>query len=348
MRKPMIILLHTGYWLLYFLLVTIFLLSMIKVRPHGWEFTRVLLLSPFTIFSFLPAILGFYSYYTMLFDRWLIRKKLLTCLAFGLLFALTAGVITSVILGLSSFNASGKLHFRQTVSMSVFLLLLAGIHGIIGLVLKGFIRWYGDIRLKEELQRRQYATELALIKSQINPHFLFNTINNIDVLIGKDPEKASLFLNKLSGIIRFMLYETRTELVPLSKELDYLDAYLDLQRIRSANLDFVRYTLQGQPDNLMIAPMLLIAYIENAFKHAANKREGPVVQIDINITADQIFFRCENSYLRNGIQDGTYGGLGNELLQRRLELLYPRRHQLLVADNAGIYSVQLTLETNED
>jgi len=346
MRKPMIVLLHLGYWFLYLLLITTILLALPKTRPPMEHLGQVLFFSPLAVFALLPGVLGFYSYYLILFDRWLIRKRLWACLLWGILFVLVAGGLTTLLLSFP-LNALGYLRFPQTFFMGLFLSMLAGIHGVIGLVLKGFIRWYGDIRFKEELQRRHHETELALIKSQINPHFLFNTINNIDVLIGRDPAKASLFLNKLSGIMRFMLYETRTEKVPLSKELGYIDAYLDLQRIRSANQDFVRYALRGEPGNLMIAPMLLIAYIENAFKHAANKREGPVVQIGIDITADNIAFRCENRYQRNGVKDDVYCGLGNELLQRRLELLYPGRHTLNLSDEGGLYSVQLILDTHD-
>ncbi|WP_162903089.1 sensor histidine kinase [Taibaiella koreensis] len=347
MRRSVIVLLHTCYWLLYLLLITTILLALPKTRPPLEHLAQVLFFSPFAAFALLPGVLGFYSYYLVLFDRWLMRKRLLACVVWGILFALVAGGIATFLLSFP-LNALGQLRFPQSFFMGIFLCMLAGIHGIIGLVLKGFIRWYGDIRIKEELQRRHHETELALIKSQINPHFLFNTINNIDVLIGKDPVKASLFLNQLSGIMRYMLYETRTEKVPLAKELDYIEAYLDLQRIRSANRDFVQYNLQGDPGNHMIAPMLLIAYIENAFKHAAGKREGPAVQISVGISAERIEFRCDNYYQRNGVRDEVYSGLGNELLQRRLELLYPGRHRLSLSDQSDLYSVQLILDNHED
>ena len=115
----------------------------------------------------------------------------------------------------------------------------AFVNGIIGLVIRGFISWFNDIKIKESLSQKNFEMELNLIKSQINPHFLFNTLNNIDVLIEKDPPKASLYFNKLSAIMRFMLYETKTDKIPLAKELDYITQYIDLQKIRHANPDFV-------------------------------------------------------------------------------------------------------------
>lgn len=343
----MIVLLHAGYWLLYILLVSTYLLAMPRIRPPMAEVGPVIFWSPFTIFYLMPGVLGFYSFYTILFERWLIRKQLLMCLVMSIVLAVASGILTTLVLYIPHFN-TGHLRFPQVMWMALFLGVLAGIHGIIGLVLKGFIRWYGEIRLKEELQQRNHETELALIKSQINPHFLFNTINNIDVLIEKDAAKASLFLNKLSGIMRFMLYETRSEKIPLIKELGYIDEYLDLQRIRSANANFVQYEVQGDPGNLMIAPMILISYIENAFKHAALKREGVVVEISLDIKASGIKFCCANKYTHNGVTEGPYKGLGNELLRRRLELLYPEKHRLDISDLAGVYTVTLTLDTYED
>ncbi len=114
--------------------------------------------------------------------------------------------------------------------------------------------------------------ELALVKSQINPHFLFNTINNIDVLISKDAERASAYLNKLSDIMRFMLYETKPAKIPLPKELTYIEKFIELQKIRTTNEHYVNYSIKGDTANFMIPPMLLISFIENAFKYADNKK----------------------------------------------------------------------------
>jgi two-component system, LytTR family, sensor kinase len=348
MKKSFIYLLHTGYWLLYGLLISTFVLLMAKGRLSWHELWTSLFLSPLALFCFLPGVLGFYSFYTILFDHFLIRKKHFAFAGFAVVFALAAGMITTVLLALPIAHWMGRTALKEQLLMSVFLAMLAAIHGIIGLVLKGFISWYADIKLKEELNNRNYETELALVKSQINPHFLFNTINNIDVLIEKDATKASLYLNKLSGLMRFMLYETKTDRIPLQKELDYIEEYIALQRIRTANSEYVQYTLQGEPGNRMIAPMLFIAYIENAFKHAAPRKEGHAVNITLCIGSDTILFRCENKYQRATSVNSGHNGLGNELLQRRLALLYPGKHTLDISDQEGIYKVNLTLSTHEN
>lgn len=348
MKKPVIYLLHMGYWLLYGLLMSTFISFIGKGHLSWHELWTTLFFSPLALFCFLPGILGFYSFYTILFNYFLVKKKHLALVGMCIVFALAAGLITTLLLALPLTHWMGHPTLREQLFMAVFLALLATIHGIIGLVLKGFISWYGDIKLKEELNKRNYETELALVKSQINPHFLFNTINNIDVLIEKDATKASLYLNKLSGIMRFMLYETKADRIPLQKELDYIEEYIALQRIRTANSSYVQYTLQGDPGNMMIAPMLFIAYIENAFKHAAPRKEGHAVSITLSIDQGTINFGCENKYQRTSEVNGIHNGLGNELLQRRLALLYPGKHTLDISDQEGNYKANLTLRTHEN
>ncbi len=113
---------------------------------------------------------------------------------------------------------------------------IAFANGVLALVIRGFITFYGEIRLKEDLKRQNAELELALIKSQISPHFLFNTLNNIDVLIEKDAfARASSYLNKLSDILRFMLYETKTDRISIGEELRYIREYIELQMIRTAH-----------------------------------------------------------------------------------------------------------------
>jgi two-component system LytT family sensor kinase len=228
--------------------------------------------------------------------------------------------------------------------MLAFMSILCMIHGIIALVIKGFINWYGDIKVKEALKQQNFETEMALIKSQLNPHFLFNTINNIDVLIEKDATKASPYLNKLSDIMRFMLYEAKTDTIPLDTELAYISKYIDLQKIRNANKAFVQFDISGSAGSLRIAPMLFVPFIENAFKHTTNKKEENAIVVRIDIKEKQLEFYCRNSFAKNHLNNEEAGGLGNELITKRLNLLYPGRHQLRVSEDKEEYVVKLTIE----
>jgi len=343
MKKLFVVLLHTGYWFLYLLLIA----AMIRITGRiGAHRSVGLLLS--TIFqpplvwgAISPAVLSFYTYYFFIFPRFLQRKRfaglLLSC-------AVVVLLLSALSLRLIILQSPLKKAFSpgELLAMLLFLFFVCLVHGVIALIMKGFVSWYGDIRWKEQLIKRNDEMELALIKSQMNPHFLFNTLNNIDVLIGKDPHLASAYLNKLSDIMRFMLYETRAEKIPLEKELLYIGKYIDLQKIRTSNPGYIQYSVEGAPEGWIIAPMLFMPFIENAFKHADNKKTA-AIRLSLRIERDTLHFHCENSYGHQQEKGHDHSGLGNDLIQKRLKLLYPDHHVLDIADENMIYKAKLML-----
>jgi len=348
MKRSFVIALHIGYWILYLLLILLLMLFMqagiIKNGAHG--IIRGLMIM--SIFTIIPALAGFYIFYALLFDRYLSQKRMAALCLAGLLTILMAGFTGFAGLNILTKGMILRHNGLKEISLIVsFMSILALIHGIIAMVMKGFITWYGDIKIKEQLQQQNFETELALVRSQLSPHFLFNTINNIDVLIEKDAVTASAYLNKLSDIMRFMLYETKTERIPLQKELTYIEKYIDLQKIRSANQNFVQYSTTGNTGEWMIAPMLFIPFIENAFKHSVNKRSDQTVVISITATKESLSFYCGNRYTEKQAGKET-GGLGNALIQKRLNLLYPGRHSLKTAGENNVYKVHLSIYRNED
>jgi two-component system, LytTR family, sensor kinase len=345
MSKSVLALIHIGYWLLYFLLLLLIHFSL-RVGAAGGE----LLLDYkfyifFGVFTIIPAILGFYSFYTALFSRFLSKKKILLLFLVGFLTAYGCGFIGVVVMILLSWAKLGlpvmTTEWSPAFELSIFTFIIALLNGGMGLIIRGFIRWYIELKWKEELSKKNFETELALVKSQLDPHFLFNTINNIDVLIGKDADKASAYLNKLSEMMRFMLYETKTDKIPLQKELDYLQRYIDLQKIRHADPDFVHFELYGEAEELEIAPMVLIPLVENAFKFADGVKGKEAIVVKINIEGDQLRFNCSNRYLSVRPQT-RFGGLGNSLMAKRLDLLYPQA-QLQFSDDGARYAVNLNL-----
>ena len=185
---------------------------------------------------------------------------------------------------------------------------------------------------------------MALVKAQLDPHFLFNTLNNIDVLLLDDPVVASTYLNKLSDILRFMLYETKTETILLEKEIEYIEKYIELQKIRTSNLNYINFQVTGTPGLKTIAPMVFIQFIENAFKHTTNKKIDHAINVQIFIEKETIRFVCENKFdsHRKLKQEGN--GLGNELIQRRLNLIYPEKHTLELSNHCNLYTVNLTIQ----
>jgi two-component system, LytTR family, sensor kinase len=342
MKKYIVVLLHLGYWFMYSFMVLVILEAFYRGKTPSLNeaiYSPAVLIN--ILLAFLPALIGFYFFYTILFEKFLSKEKFLSFLLAVLLISEIAPIIAEIS-AYAIFN--GVLKNVQNIRfLNPALSLVTLVSGTIGLVMKGFIRWYGDIKIKVELNKKNYETELALMKAQINPHFLFNTINNIDVLIQKDPSKASEYLNKLSDIMRFMLYETKSEKITLVKELSYIEKYIELQKIRTTNVNYVKYEVKGNAGNLLIEPMLFIPFIENAFKHSENKRIENAIKICFVIEKDKIKFECENAYVEDKQLKLEHSGLGNELIDRRLVLLYPGRHTFEVINKDGIYNVNVLI-----
>ncbi|WP_259016427.1 sensor histidine kinase [Emticicia fluvialis] len=353
MKKIVVMALHAGYWILYLFLLFIIILCLqvgakMKTIPLFTDFSFTVFMASFTL---LPAILGFYVFYHLLFDKFLIRRNILLLFVTGILAAIGISFFSAAVMSVLHNYKIGPGVFSENyvaiVTILTVITIIAILNGGMGLLTRGFIRWYAELKWKEELTRKHFEMELALIKSQISPHFLFNTLNNIDVLITKNAGQASLYLNKLSGIMRFMLYETKTERILLSRELINIEQYIDLQRIRTANPNYVIFRVAGRADQVEISPMILLPFIENAFKHADNKKNENVIRISIEVKEQALIFDCENRYSVSGLKQ-EYGGLGNELISKRLELLYPGRHTLAINKTTDIYSVKLELSIYED
>jgi len=351
LKRSLIILLHVGYWLLYLLLIFIFatFLKINAQRVAAKEFNFMLeFFKAMGSLAVLPAVISFYTFYFTLFNRFLAKRRIGALTISAIITAAISGIAGAICITLveGKFRIS-TYDISPLLQIILFMSLLALIHGIIALVMRGFIHWYNDIRVKEELEQKNLQSELALVKSQLNPHFLFNTINNIDVLIEKDQQKASLYLNKLSDILRFLLYETSAETVTLQKELEYIGKYIDLQKIRYSNTNFVQYSVEGDPGDLRIATMLFIPFIENAFKHSVHRKKDAGIIIRISISNEAIIFYCVNHYTDAPLMAEEAGGLGNELIQKRLQLLYPQKHELSISKEPGSYKVQLTIQPGD-
>jgi two-component system, LytTR family, sensor kinase len=350
MKRIAVILLQAAYWAMYVLLSLFIIWASLNFNsPARHHFWRLVWHAPALIASIVPAVSGFYIFYTVLFSRFLKRKRLLLLLVSAVGVSLCLAIGTLFLISVL-FSRRLDLPVTWDSAMEIAVIgLIAFVNGVLGLVMKGFISWYSDIRLKEELNRKNFEMELALIKSQISPHFLFNTLNNIDVLIEKDPILASGYLNKLSDILRFMLYETKTAQIPIGKELGYIEKYIALQRIRVSNPDAIRFLVEGQTGRLMVEPMLFMPFIENAFKHAEKKSDNAIL-IRFVLGAGTIVFACENKYnpnipVRPDSDRGrdSDGGLGDSLIRRRLSLLYPGRHTLETDAGEELYKTKLTL-----
>jgi two-component system LytT family sensor kinase len=345
MKKSIVILMHIGYWTMYLFLVTMLFMALKINNPQATlqNMGVSFLFSPLSFGAIIPGLLGFYASYLLLFNRYLVTKKMLLLILAVVSLSILFSIITQLIIYVVFAGKGVNWTFETCISMGTFLAFISVVHSTTGFIMQGFIKWFEDIKLKADLNKRNYETELALLKSQINPHFLFNTINNIDMLITRDATSASAYLNKLSDIMRFMLYETKTERIPLNKELTYIEKFIELQKIRTTNQHYINYNVKGDVTNVMIPPMLFIPFIENAFKHTENKKTENAININLDIEKSRIIFRCENSFNPNSQlkQDGN--GLGSELIRKRLTLMYPDKHTLAITNNNELYKVELTI-----
>lgn len=201
----------------------------------------------------------------------------------------------------------------------------------------------GELLRDEHLRRVQ--SENGLLKSQLNPHFLYNTLNNIDALIWVSPEKASEALLKLSFLMRYMTYKASRKMVPALDEANYISEFVELQRIRLNNPLAIDCTLSIANDAPMIAPMLLIPFVENAFKHATERDRDGAIRIRFSAHAGGFEFESENeSDSSKPISKDWESGVGLEIVKQRLQLLYPGKYALELRDEHNRYSVKLGIK----
>ena len=219
------------------------------------------------------------------------------------------------------------------------------INAIYAVLIRLAIDWYEAQKLKGELINRNQASELALLRSQVNPHFLFNTLNNIYSLVYKKSDDAPEAVMKLSSIMRYMLYDATSDSVLLEKEIEYLKSFIELQKLRIRQQDFVEIGIHGDADGRTIAPMLLIPFVENAFKHSSKSGTNPGIRINLFIEPGQIQFVVANQIKKSSETPGDpSGGIGLHNIQRRLDLLYPGKHSLVITEDQSIFTVKLVIE----
>ena len=209
--------------------------------------------------------------------------------------------------------------------------------------------WIESQRRQDALEKEKLETELKFLKSQFNPHFLFNTINSIFVLIHKNPDMASESLAKFSNLLRYQLYECNEHQIPLQHEISYLENFLELEKLRQESHLEVSCKVEGETGaSLTIAPFILMPFLENAFKHVSqSKKTRNWISLSLKIEREQLFFTIRNSvkpanHQSNEVVD--YGGIGLKNVQRRLALLYPGKHELHIDRNEHQFDIQLTLQ----
>jgi hypothetical protein len=197
-------------------------------------------------------------------------------------------------------------------------------------------------RLKQAEQEK-LKTELSYLKAQINPHFLFNTLNSIYALSVKKSDVTPESITKLSSIMRYVITEATEDFVPLRKELDYVSAYIELEKLRLTSKVDLQFTLSGSPENNKIAPLIFIPFIENAFKYGVSTSENSKIAISINLSENELILDCFNTKPASRQNKTENTGLGIENSKKRLGILYPSKHQLDIKESETEFRVNLAL-----
>ncbi|MBI5915376.1 MAG: histidine kinase, partial [Bacteroidetes bacterium] len=200
-------------------------------------------------------------------------------------------------------------------------------------------------KARQDEQQERLQSELSFLRSQISPHFIFNVLNSIVYLIRSKSALAETVTIKLSELMRYMLYESGDAQVPLEKEIEYLKNFVELQKIRFEEDVDIRLNIEGTPSPQLIEPMLMVPFVENAFKHGVGLIAGPVIDILLKINGPDLLFSVKNKISPQSDDDkDSSSGIGLRNVQRRLELLFPGRHQLTIQREDGWFSVKLSLK----
>ncbi|MBN1388601.1 MAG: sensor histidine kinase [Bacteroidales bacterium] len=307
------ILIHLGFWLI---MVALSFLGVItsnssEMLPYAWR----------NLMGLIYMIPLFYLFYSFLIPRHLAQKKT----AGFILLSISSILISGIVIGLVDKPmrlASGLEGWADSFIKEIGGGILAAIYiSVLATLVRFVIDWFRNQKTRLELINRTQASELALMKSQINPHFLFNTLNNIYSLVNSHDDKALDAMDKLSGIMRYLIYDAQSDFVMLSKEITYLQSYIELQRLRVKDPDSVEYSINGYIGNLKIAPMLLIPLVENAFKHGDRKALKPNIVIKLEISGNKLTFNVCNVIPRQAIEKDNSTGIGLANLKKRLDII---------------------------
>lgn len=236
------------------------------------------------------------------------------------------------------FNPFDRAHRLNIPLFSFLTVLLLAASSSIKLFQKGMM----DKQVIYELEQSKAYAELEQLKKQINPHFLFNMLNNANVLTKKDPEKASQVLMRLSDLLRYQLYDSARDKVLLTSDIHFLEDFLNLEKVRRDSFDFL-ISKEGDLSGVQIPSLLFISFVENAVKHNNDTAKSSYVNLYFDVRNDELFFKCINS--KPMVKPvSSAGGLGLINVKRRLELLFPATHSLSIEEDAERYCVTLTIK----
>lgn len=325
---------HILFWSLLFLVIFFANISQ--------EYFLMSLLISLIAVLFYAAIA--YTDYFILFPKYIKdRKIVIHLLALASIALLITPIRTLFLFLLANGNPEAQTAYASNQTYLFFTHFIAGLYTTIYLII---MDWLQQQREKKELENQTLQSELKFLKSQINPHFLFNTLNSLYALTLKKSDIAPEIVLRLSEMMRYMLYDCNEKEVKLDKEITYMENYLELEKLRHGDKINIKLVIEGETQNDKIAPLLLIPFLENAFKHGVKYTSMPsFVRMNIEINNRLLIMKIENSKIsaKPKIADKRSGGIGLVNVKRRLDILYPNNHILHIEDLPDIFTVNLRL-----
>jgi hypothetical protein len=335
---------HTMFWSL-FVIAGSFIFSYQQSFPYIFFFINFLVHLPvFMLFTY-----GLVYY---LVPNYLLISKYGQFVLLLFLSAITAALLR-ILIGryvYYAFFIPKVLHPDEWLNTNIFLVNLIWIFtpAILFSMFKYYKNWISSQALANETERKHLASELQLLKAQLNPHFLFNTFNNLYVLALQKSDKTPMVISKMSDLFHYILYECNAVEVPVSKEIKLIDDYIQLEKLRYSSRLSVKFEKDIEFDDCHIPPMLIYTFAENCFKHGSSPDPGkPWIRLFIKVRRNLFVFEATNSVpASNGIADSVVDGVGLSNIKRRLELIYPKRHELVIQKENGQFYVRLVIWGN--
>jgi two-component system, LytTR family, sensor kinase len=343
MNKKYVIKLHIGFWIIVF---SISILSSLPYIDNAIFITLIVRI----IITLSNDIISFYLFYTLLSPKLFSKKGMVLIAFWEIAYIFVSGLLFSFIsfyaykyfytLTIKPFELSFTDWFNK-ITYAVFARNL--IFSILGCLSKVSFIWYQNQIKQREIEKQNISNELAMLRSQVNPHFLFNTLNNIKSLVIDIPSKAIISTGKLINIMNYMFFESSIDKVPLENEIAHISNYLDLERIRFINPNYIDFKISGDYSGIMIPPLIFMPFIENTFKHGDKLKPAPGIFIKFDITRTNILFEINNFVKENYVMHNKKSGFGLSNIKRRLDLLFGDKYILLITNEKNIFNVKLNL-----
>lgn len=301
----------------------------------------------FGVFGFINIAVFYINYIYLIPELIKRRKRYGLYIFFFLLLLLATSALKTFVAILNPEEALVYVRNSERLTLSITSFVInavfsTGFFLVCSCIIKFMVDWFYNEKVQRDLESERKDMELQFLKSQLNPHFLFNSLNNIYSLAYQKSEKTADAILKLSEIMRYMIYESNDSWVSLDKEVEYVQSYIELQKLRFKDGAAVEITINGEVDGQQIVPLILISFVENAFKHGvANDHSDP---IKINIIANQKILHFSVSNRKNNSNRDSVGGVGLNNVERRLELLYPDRYKLNIVNSTTHYNTELILD----